>query len=691
LRLGVDIGGTFTDFVLQDGEGALRRWKAPSTPPDFESGVFAGIEHAARELGMEPAALLADIDELLHGTTVTTNVILTRAGARVGLLTTRGFGDLYGLARMYRNHERDPSKVTHPVPLVPRADVGEVLERIDYRGRVIVPIDRDGLREEVRAMLARGIRSFAICFLWSFRNPAHERVASEVILEEEPDAFVAASFEASPLIGEYERMSTAAISAFGGPELRAYTVKLLDGLRERGFGGSLLLMKSDGGLGSIDNTIRSAGQTIYSGPVAGATAARALGDDSLITFDMGGTSTDVALVEDGELRTTSLQFLDRQALAIPMVDVTTVGAGGGSLASVGPDGALRVGPQSAGARPGPACYGRGGTEPTVTDANVVLGLIDPRYFLGGEMPLDAGAADAAIGGLATELSLDTVAAAAGVFRVVNALMADAVRLRTVFAGLDPRGFTLVSYGGAGGLHCTAVARELGIRQVVVPAFASVFSAAGLISTDLVYSAARSTQVALPGGGEVPGYALAGLRELFDELERQAGGLLAAHRIPDEARELRRSLEMSYAGQILNFEIDLPGGALLEAGDLTRASADFDRRYVATYGTGAAAPEAGYQIKRCRVTGVGRVPRPAAQPAVAGGSGAAQPVTRRTALGDDRSAKLVELDVYRGGELGPGARLAGPAIVEYADSNVLVPAASEASVDARLNLTIEVGS
>jgi N-methylhydantoinase A len=696
MRLGIDIGGTFTDIVLQDDGGRLRSWKTPSTPPEFERGVFDGIELAATALGTGGRELLGEIDEFLHATTVTTNVVLTRAGSRVALITTRGFGDLYQLARMYRNQQRDPSKVTHPVPLVPREDVEEVLERIDYRGRVVVPIDEEGLRRSVQAALEKGITSFAVCFLWSFRNPAHEETAKRVILEAAPEAFVSTSFEAAPLIGEYERMSTTVITAFAGPELRAYTGKLLSGLRERGFDGQLLLMKSDGGLGAIESTVSSAGQTIYSGPVAGAMASRALGEEreepNLITFDMGGTSTDVALVEESEMRTTSLQFLDRQALATTMVDVTTVGAGGGSLATVGPDGALRVGPESAGARPGPACYGRGGTEPTVTDANLALGLLDPEYFLGGEMELDRDAAKRAIGGLAERLGMAPVAAAAGVFRVVNALMADAVRLRTVFAGLDPRAFVLVSYGGAGGLHCASVARDLGIGRVIVPSLASVFSASGLISTDLAYSVNRSTQRHAGPGGAVEAAELEELRQLFGELEGQARASLDVHDIGPERTDVRRSVEMAYSGQILNLEIDLPAAGPPDEPALAAAIADFDARYAATYGTGAAAPEAGYDIKACRVTGIGRVPRPAAAPAVAGEADGAAPVpaSSRPALADSEATELSEVDVYRAADLGPGAGLSGPAIVEYADSTILVPSRARASVDAAANLTIEVG-
>jgi N-methylhydantoinase A len=500
MRLGIDIGGTFTDLVLSNGNGSIRRWKVPSTPPKFAEGVFNGIDVIANELEISRRELLGQLEEFAHGTTVTTNIILTRTGERVGILTTRGFGDLYELARQYRGHEQDPAKVSHPVPLVPRADIEEVFERVDFLGRTVLELDRNGLADSVADLLAKGIRSFAVCFLWSFRNPAHELAAREAILEACPDAFVAVSNEACPLIGEYERLSTTVITAYAGPALRRYASALETDLRAEGFGGTLLLMKSDGGLGSIDGAVRAAGQTIYSGPVAGVISARAMASEletpNLITFDMGGTSTDVGLVHDGRVRMTSLQFLDRQPLATPMIDVTTVGAGGGSVGWCGPGGSLRVGPQSTGADPGPACYKRGGELATVTDANLVLGLVDPEYFLGGKMELDRDAAEQAVASLGDELGLSALEAAIGIFRVANSVMADAIRLRTVFAGLDPRVFTLVSFGGAGGLHAACVADELGIRRVLVPRLASVFSAAGLITTDIVYTFARSTNLTI---------------------------------------------------------------------------------------------------------------------------------------------------------------------------------------------------
>ena len=692
MRLGVDIGGTFTDMVLIDGSAKLSTWKVPSTPPDFERGVLAGLDLVAERLGLTRESFLGSLDEFVHGTTVTTNIILTKAGERVGMLTTAGFGDLYQLARQYRGHEQDPALVTHPVPLVPRADIEEVYERVDFRGRVVVPIDAERVRAAVRRLLDKKIRSFAICFLWSFRNPAHEELAKQVILEEAPDAYVAASYEACPLIGEYERLSTTAITAFTGPALNEYATRLERQLRTAGFDGSLLLMKSDGGLGTIENAIETAGQTIYSGPVAGVMGARslgeALGEQHLITFDMGGTSTDVSLVHHGEVRTTSLQFIDRQALAVPMIEVTTVGAGGGSLGSAGPGGTLRVGPQSAGAVPGPACYGSGGLAATVTDANLILGLIDADNFLGGTMTLDRPAAERAIEQLAAEVGLTPLATAAGMFRVANSVMADAIRLRTVFAGLDPRTFTLVSYGGAGGLHAAAVAEDLGIRNVVVPRLASVFSAAGLISTDVVYTRARSTHKTIGADRATPAADLEDMNASFAALDAQTHEALDAHGLVHDLRELRHEIDVSYLRQILDFDVQVPLGTLTED-DVNAALTHFDERYAAIYGVGAAAPETGYNVKAFKVTGIGRVGR--APTELARDDDPVRPtMTTRLALAHPETPELVEVAVYAGRELPVGAALAGPALIEYDDTTVLVPSSWDATVDKFANLRITRG-
>jgi N-methylhydantoinase A len=416
--------------------------------------------------------------------------------------------------------------------------------------------------------------------------------------------------------------------------------------------------------------------------------AKELDTPNLITFDMGGTSTDVGLVHDGRVRMTSLQFLDRQPLATPMIDVTTVGAGGGSVGWCGPGGSLRVGPHSTGADPGPACYKRGGVLATVTDANLVLGLVDPEYFLGGEMELDRDGAERALTHLGEELGLGPMEAAIGMFRVANSVMADAIRLRTVFAGLDPRIFTLVSFGGAGGLHAACIADELGIRRVLVPRLASVFSAAGLITTDIMYTFARSTNLTIEPTAGLDDAELEELHEAFAELDQEAQRALDLLNIASDKRSLVHEIGLSYRRQILDFNVEVPPGEL-SASELEGALRTFDQRYATIYGIGAAAPENGYDLKALRVVGVGRLRREHQRPGRVTAS-AAGAIGSRLALPAAHVDELETVDLHRGEDLDVGATFAGPAIVEYSDTTVLVPRGWIAAVDGAFNLTLERG-
>lgn len=694
MRIGVDIGGTFTDLVVEDDRGRRRTWKVPSTPPDFGVAVLHGVDLAAADLGLSREAMLAGTEHFVHGTTVTTNVVLTRTGERVGIITTRGFASTYPVARQYRGQEQDPIQVTHPVPLADPEDIVEVSERIDYLGRIVAPLAEDELRAAVRALLDRGVASFAICFLWSFRNPVHEARAKEIVQEMAPDAYVSASYQACPITGEYERTSTIAINAYAGPSLKRYAEALDDDLQRSGLPRPILLMKSDGGAASIGSAVTSAAQTVYSGPAAGAVAssflADRLGQENLITFDMGGTSTDVALVLRGQVQTTTQQQLDRQALAMPMIDVTSVGAGGGSLGWVAVDGTLKTGPDSAGAVPGPACYGAGGTSAAVTDANVVLGLIDPSFFLGGRVLLEKGLARKAVERLATEAKLSPEVTAHGMWRVVNSVMADAIRLRTVFAGLDPRNFAMVSFGGAGGLHCAAVASDLGIKTVIVPTMASVFSAVGLVSTDLVYSFAKSTTKQVAPGGVLDEEDLAEVNDIFAEMAARAESDLAQHDVAGADRRLSYAMELSYLGQILNFKVSVPNRSLTVE-DISAIVADFDEQYLTVYGPAAASPESGWMLKTYSVIGTGVVSSEIEAPPPPGNPHDLTPKGSRPAIADVDSSETTDVHVYDGSAATAGARVAGPALLEYPDTNVFVPRGMTATLDGELNVVIDTGA
>lgn len=691
MRIGVDIGGTFTDIVIQDDEGGVSSFKAESTPPDFSQGVLNGLDLAAQQLGITRQKLLGTAEHFVHGTTVTTNVVLTKTGERVGVITTAGFADTYPLARQYRGHEQDPAKVSHPTPLVSKQDIIEVPERIDYAGRVIRVLDQQSLERSIRELLDRGIKSIAICFLWSWQNPVHEQQAKAAVEKLAPDAYVSASFEACPVIGEYERTSTTVINAYAGPSLRRYAQRLDSALRESGLEKPILIMKSDGGPASIERAVATAAQTVYSGPAAGVVGAgflgELIGERNLITFDMGGTSTDVSMVVDGEIQTTSEQFLERQAFVTPMLDVTSVGAGGGSLGDVTTAGNLRVGPESAGALPGPACYGKGGEKPAVTDANVVLGLIDPDYFLGGKLKLDGELSERAVAALGSQLELSPDRTAFGMFRVVTAVMADAIRLRTVFAGRDPRNFTLVSFGGAGGLHCAGVASELGIRKVIIPNLASVFSAFGLLTSDLVYSFQQSSVRGIAPGGVISPDDLSAINDIFHALDERAKAALAEHDVPESRRRLQHSIEMSYLGQILNFGIEAPAGEL--TAEVVQAMvSEYDDRYRSVYGPGAAAPELGYVFKTYKVVGVGEIARRVFSTAGAGKAKKPKPKSTRQALKNAETGEIGTVPVYEGSELAPGSAVDGPAILEYSDTTVLVPEDFTSRIDDYANVVIE---
>jgi len=692
MRIGVDIGGTFTDVVVLTDEGLLRSFKVPSTPSAFAQGVLDGVALAAEELGINERRLLEDSSDFNPGTTVTTNVVLTRTGERVGLITTRGFRDTYALAREYRGHEQDPAKSSHPEPLAALEDIEEVTERVDYAGRDVVPLDKDEVVAAAERLVAKGIKAIAICFLWSFRNSEHEEQARQIVLELAPDAYVSASSTAAPVVGEYERTSTTVINAYGGPILERYTRSLDAQLREKGLPKSLLIMKSDGGPASIETAVSRAAQTVYSGPTAGVIASMSLGqslnEPNLITFDMGGTSTDVALVVNGQCQTTTLQFLQRQAFAAPMIDVTSVGAGGGSIAAIDAGGSLKVGPESSGADPGPACYGRGGTLPAVTDANVILVLISPDAFLGGRSTLVRDRAEAALQPVADGLGLSLEATAHGAFRVANAVMADAIRLRTVYAGFDPRDFVLVSFGGAGGLHCATVARELGMKKIIVPRMASVFSAVGLLAADLTYSYAKSASISFGPGGSIDESDLRLMNSTLGDLAEQGASELDLQEIPDEKRRFAFSVEMSYKGQILDMDTPLPKGPPFTAANVAALTRLFDERYANLYGPGAAVPDAGYRVSLYKVIGTGAIGVRDLAPDLVSTEADPRPRAHRRALVDANSAEFADVPVYSGELLPAGFGAEGPAILEFVDTNVLVPSGFGFSIDNGGNVLME---
>jgi N-methylhydantoinase A len=561
LRIGIDIGGTFTDAALVDGEtGAVRVVKVLTTPEDPAKGFMTALERGLAEC----AAGGRDVAAVVHATTVATNAIIEGKTARVGMLVTRGFRDILEIGRQIRSRLYDVH-LQKPAPLVPRRFSLEVGERLDHEGRVLTPLDLDEVRRAARRLRAEGVEAVVVCLLHSYLNPAHERAVAAVLREEVPDAFLSVSSDVCPEFREYLRASTAAVNAAVMPIVSRYVDALESRLHALGAVAPFYVMQSNGGVMTSASAkarpVYAKARPVYmveSGPAAGVIAAGAIaapyGHRNVMSFDMGGTTAKVGLIQDGRLRLSTEIEVGAQSVTplgegrgggypirTPVIDLVEVGAGGGSEAWIDAGGALRVGPRSAGARPGPVCYGRGGTTPTITDANLVLGRLNPAFFLGGEMTLDAEAARRAIADrVATPLSLDALAAAAGIVEIANAHMIGAMRLVSVQRGYDPRDFVLVAFGGAGPLHANALARELGIPTVLVPPTPGIASAVGMLMTDLRHEFVTTRRMRLDT------LTPAALETLFEEFlkEGSARPRRRARRQPSDAAQRRPSLSRS---------------------------------------------------------------------------------------------------------------------------------------------------
>jgi N-methylhydantoinase A len=495
-RIGIDVGGTFTDLVYAGAGGEIRIVKIPTTPDDQALGVLSGLEKIAAAEKTNLRELLQKTELIIHGTTVATNTMLEFGGAKTGLITTRGFRDDIEIRRGHKEQIFNPRHPA-PVPIARRRHRLTIDERIDREGNILTPLDEAETSQAVRKLKDAGIESIGVCLFFGFLNPVHEKKVADIIRREHPDAFVSLSHEVLPQIREFERVSTTLVNSYTGPKLRRYLESLEGKLKESGLESDFFVMLSNGG---IMNAAYSGSFSVYSllsGPAGGVVACSQLisglhNEPNLITIDMGGTSYDVSLIRGGRPTITTDYWVSRYRVAVPMLDIHTIGAGGGSIAWVDTGGALQVGPRSAGAKPGPACYGRGGGEPTLTDANLVLGYLDPENFLGGEMKLDVDAAaraiDEKVGG---PLGLDTIHAAGGISRIVNNNMSNGVRVVSVQRGYDPRDFVLVAFGGNGAVHAGVQARELGMRKVIVPRTATAFSARGLLSSDIVMNKMRT--------------------------------------------------------------------------------------------------------------------------------------------------------------------------------------------------------
>jgi N-methylhydantoinase A len=679
-RVTVDTGGTFSDFVyLNEATGELSIGKVASTPDDPSRAILAGIEAL---LGKGVAA--ADIGYFCHGTTVGTNALLEGKGARTALLVTEGFRGIYPVGEQARPYGTAIFDVMYDKPsaLVPDSYTGEVKERIDFRGQVLRPLDEPTLRQVVRELKMYEIESVAVCLLFSFLHPAHETRVREIVCEEMPECSVSLSCEVLPQIREYHRLSTTVINAYLQPILARYVSKL-----ERRLSGAGIttrqkyVMQSNGGMATFAAAARRAVTTVLSGPAGGVTAGVLAARDgrfaNLITFDMGGTSCDVALIKDSEPLIAGRGQIEGRDLAVPMLDINTVSAGGGTIAMLDRFGTLQVGPQSAGAVPGPVCYGRGGAQPTITDCNLVLGYLGETNFLGGQMRLDAGKARAAIKStIARPLGLTVTQAAQGIVRIIDVKMQEAIKAISTMRGHDLRDFMLLAFGGAGPVHAGRIARDLGMAGVIVPRYPGVFSAIGLLVSDVKHDYIQSKLMPL---SEVTPDAV---NDIFERLAAQARAELGADGFSAEQIRIEFAVDLRYAGQ--GYEVALPCPARsLEPADLPRLRVAFDQQHKQMFGH--MAPDEPVEIVSYRVRGTGLLP-PVAMPKFAPvGSTLADARRERRRVTFDEGE--TDCPVYQRERLDVGLSVAGPAILEQLDCTTVICPGQVARVDEWKNLIV----
>ena len=680
-RLGVDVGGTFTDLALWDG--ARRRltvFKLPSVPRDPSEGILEGIRGITARDGVMPTGL----GFVAHGTTVATNALIEKRGARTALITTRGFRDLLEIARQKRPDLYD-LQADKPPPLVPRDRRVEVSERLGPDGRALERLTPEAVAAALDGLIGADppVEAVAVCFLYSFLDPAHERLAGEAIRARLPGCYVSLSSDVSPEFREYERLSTTVINAYLGPLISRYVRRFEDEVRRLGAPTAPYINQSNGGVISVGEAARHPVRTVLSGPAAGVMGAAWVAGEaragSILTFDMGGTSTDVARVDGGEPVVTGERAIDGYPVRVPSLEIESVGAGGGSVAWVDSGGALKVGPQSAGAVPGPACYGRGGLQATVTDANVVLGRLSGAHLLDGEMKLHPELAARAVEALAARLGLPAVEAARGVLSVVQANMLAAIRLVSVRKGYDPRAYTMVAFGGAGPLHAAALARDLGVPRVLVPPAPGILCALGLLVEPLRVDVVRTRVESLEA------LTVADLAGRYEAMEADARRWLDREAVPPERRRLLRALDMRYTGQ--NFELTVAAPAELWSGDLGALRRAFLAEHRRVYGY--AAEDEALQVVNIRLTALGEaepLDLPVLAPAASGDPAEACTGTRDAYFAE--AGGFVATPVYRRERLRRGHAIAGPAIVEQMDSTTVILPGQRAVVDGRANLLIE---
>jgi len=695
--VGVDIGGTFTDCVVVDEAGHIAIGKSLSTPDDFSRGALNAAANAASNLGLLNANELLQTTRLFfHACTIGDNTLITRAGAKTGLIMTKGFGDSLHIMRgkvaegLTENETAHRAALYKPEPFVERKLVEEVPERIDYKGQELIRLDVGAAERAIDRLVANGAESIAVCFLWSIVNDVHEKQLAEILNKKYPKLYHTLSSEVAPYIGEYERSATTVFNAYIGPKISTYLQNLQRVLKDQGLRREPLIMQAYGGVLGIDATCRNAVGVIESGPAAGIVGTRFLGEHigekNILATDMGGTTFKVSLVRDGVIERDYKPVILRYNILSTKIWVESIGAGGGSIAWIDPEtGLLKVGPQGAGAAPGPVCYDIAGSEPTVSDADLVLGYLNENYFLGGRMKLNKAKTLAAIAEkIAKPLKMSEVDAASGIYRIANSHMSDLIRKATVEKGHDPRNFVLFAFGGAAPVHASRYAAELGVRQVVIPLTASVHGATGLISSDVVYEYGKSEHLLLP-------VAPARVNHIFSELfERAYKDLAAAGFAPNEIHVMR-SIDMRYRYQIHELNVPFSAGLdMISESDMAASSELFDDMYEKSFGQGSGYREAGKEILTFRLTATGLLRKPDIKAEAVARSDGSLALNGEREVYFEENRKFTATRVYDFDRLRPGAEFVGPAIIETPVTTVVVNPSDRAAMDGYRNIRIFVG-
>ena len=691
LAIGIDIGGTFTDCIVATDAGEIITAKTPTTPHDRSEGFFASIERAAEKLDISVEALMNRCRRLVHGTTTGTNAIVSRDGATVGFVTTEGHGDALFMMRgsgrtagLPPDELLDISSTYKPEPLVPRSLVLEVPERIDVDGDEIVPLNEEALRAAIRQLVSAGVDAIAISFLWSIKNDSHERRAFELATEEAPDLFITCGSDLVGSMGEYERSTTAVMNAYIGPLMRRYISAIEGGASARGYDREVLFAQCGGGAITGSEASMAPIRTVQSGPVAGIIASQYLSqridEPNVIAADMGGTTFDVSVIRGGEPLERSTSVFQRLELALPMFDVDSIGAGGGSIAWLDESGRLNVGPKSAGADPGPACYGKG-DQPTVTDADVVLGILDPDRFLHGRMKVDPERSKAVIGVLAEQLGLGLYETAAGISRIVDSKMADLIRRMSVMRGFDPRHFCCFAFGGGGPVHAGAVAREAGLQRVIVPLpwAAALWSAFGAATADVVHVYQHADELALPVASKR-------LTNGFEAMEQRALGQLESEGFSRDQITLTRRLRMKYAMQVHDVEVPVKGGTFSDE-DAAALIDDFGAIYEELFGKGSGHREGGVEITGFQLRASGLAEKPEIAERGKGTAIARKSQTRPIYWSE--SADFIDTPVWQVDHEEGIEPLTGPALVQLPDTVVVIRPGQRAHMDSYGNLIINI--